>query len=292
MNKCLLVLGMILLLSCGQSRRGNVSALLKDWLGREVFFPKEAVFTIQATDTVAVDLNKFAYKIVNYVDTTGCTTCRLQLSMWDDFWTEISSVTPDKTALLFFLCPKDLRELKYALKYDNFKHPVCVDLNDNFNQINKFPANSAFHTFLLNEKNQIVAMGNPINNLKVRSLYLKIIRGETDSQEKETPRSHTSVEADRTEADMGSFYWREERMAEFTLKNTGDIPLVIHAVNTSCGCTRAEYDAKPARPGESIVLRVTYKADNPGHFRKLVTVYCNTEEGMLRLMVTGEAEDK
>lgn len=60
MNKCLLVLGMILLLSCGQSRRGNVNALLKDWLGREVFFPKEAVFTIQATDTVAVDLNKFA----------------------------------------------------------------------------------------------------------------------------------------------------------------------------------------------------------------------------------------
>ena len=74
--------------------------------------------------------------------------------------------------------------------------------------------------------------------------------------------------------------------------DTGDIPLVIHAVNTSCGCTRAEYDAKPARPGESIVLRVTYKADNPGHFRKLVTVFCNTEKGMLRLMVTGEAEDK
>ena len=33
----------------------------------------------------------------------------------------------------------------------------------------------------------------------------------------------------------------------------------------------------------------TYKANHPGHFRKLVTVFCNTEKGMLRLMVTGEA---
>ena len=91
---------------------------------------------------------------------------------------------------------------------------------------------------------------------------------------------------------MGRFDWREERTAEFVLKNTGDNLLVIFDVDTSCGCTRVEYDAKPARPGESMVLRVTYKADNPGYFRKEVTVRCNAEEELLKLTVTGEAEEE
>lgn len=102
MNKYLLFLGVVLLLSCGHSQRDNVNTLLKKWLGREIIFPKETVFTLQATDTIAVDLNKFRYKVVNYVDTTGCTTCKLQLSMWNDFWTELTSVVSDKIALCFF----------------------------------------------------------------------------------------------------------------------------------------------------------------------------------------------
>ena len=40
-------------------------------------------------------------------------------------------------------------------------------------------------------------MGNPVSNLKVRNLYLKIIRGETGSQEKKTPRSYATAEVDR-----------------------------------------------------------------------------------------------
>lgn len=140
---------------------------------------------------------------------------------------------------------------------------------------------------MLNKDNRVLAVGNPVHNPKIKELYLKIIRGETVSQEKETSRAQTTVEADRTEADMGRFDWREERTAEFVLKNTGDNLLVIFDVDTSCGCTRVEYDAKPARPGESMVLRVTYKADNPGYFRKEVTVRCNAEEELLKLTVTG-----
>uniref|UniRef100_UPI0023F21399 DUF1573 domain-containing protein n=1 Tax=Mediterranea massiliensis TaxID=1841865 RepID=UPI0023F21399 len=59
--------------------------------------------------------------------------------------------------------------------------------------------------------------------------------------------------------------WLFQQTAEFVLKNTGRHPLVIFDTYASCGCTRVEYDGKPARPGEGVVLRVTYKADNPGH---------------------------
>ena len=81
----------------------------------------------------------------------------------------------------------------------------------------------------------------------------------------------------------------EKKEWKVTLKNTGDAPLVIHGVDTSCGCTRVEYSQRPLRPGEETTLLIVYEADEAGHFRKTVDVYCNTADVPLRISVTGEA---
>lgn len=178
------------------------------------------------------------------------------------------------------------------LKRENFHHPIWIDKENMLNKLNHFPADPTFQTFLLDKDNRVLAVGNPIHNPKVKELYLKIIRGENVSQEEETPRTQTTMKVDRTEADMGRFDWREKQTAEFVLKNTGDSPLVIFDTHTSCGCTQAEYDGKPVLPGDNLVVRVTYKADNPGYFRKSVLVRSNAEQELLKLMVTGEAEER
>lgn len=178
------------------------------------------------------------------------------------------------------------------LKRENFHHPIWIDKENMLDKLNHFPADPTFQTFLLDKDNRVLAVGNPVHNPKVKELYLKIIRGENVSQEEETPRAQTTVEVDRTEADMGRFDWREEQTAEFVLKNTGDSPLVILDTHTSCGCTQAEYDGKPVLPGDNLVVRVTYKADNPGYFRKSVLVRSNAEQELLKLIVTGEAEER
>ena len=54
---------------------------------------------------------------------------------------------------------------------------MCVDVDNRFNKLNNFPADMTFQTFLLDKNNKVVAIGNPIHNLKVRELYLKIIQG-------------------------------------------------------------------------------------------------------------------
>ena len=285
--------GLILLfflLSC-QGKRNEAGTILQEWQGKEIYFPDNMTFTIRGNDTVDFSCQG-KYKILSYVDSTGCTSCKLGLDEWAKYISQIDSVVSDSVKFLFFFCPKDGMEIYQMLRIKKFEYPICIDNDDKMNKLNHFPSDERFQTFLLDKNNRVLAVGNPVHNPKVKELYLKIIRGETGSQEKETPRSYAIAEVDRKEADMGRFNWREERTAEFVLKNTGRIPLVIQAVNTSCGCTRVEYDEKPARSGESIVLRVTYKANHPGHFRKLVTVFCNTEKGMLRLMVTGEAEER
>ena len=89
---------------------------------------------------------------------------------------------------------------------------------------------------------------------------------------------------------LGSFDWKKEQKATFILKNTGNHPLVIEHVNTSCGCTTVDYPEEPVRPRDSISLQVTYKADHPEHFNKTIIVYCNAESSPLRLKISGTAK--
>ena len=44
----------------------------------------------------------------------------------------------------------------------------------------------------------------------------------------------------------------------FTIKNTGDAPLVITRVTASCGCTRPEWTKSPIAPGKTGEGKLTY----------------------------------
>ena len=97
----------------------------------------------------------------------------------------------------------------------------------------------------------------------------------------------TSVELLETEKDFGNIPLNEKREYVFKLVNTGNKPLVIYDVITSCGCTKAEYGKEPVRPGETMDLKVVYNAEDKGRFRKSLRVYCNVKESPLKFSVLG-----
>ena len=79
----------------------------------------------------------------------------------------------------------------------------------------------------------------------------------------------------------------------FNFKNTGKIPLVISAVNASCGCTTPEWSKEPVLPGKSGFIKVSYNPLNrPGSFNKTVTVAANIPNGTLLLKIAGEVLPK
>ena len=82
----------------------------------------------------------------------------------------------------------------------------------------------------------------------------------------------------------------ENRGHIFKLVNSGNKPLVIHDVTTSCGCTKVEYNKAPVRPGRTLDLKVIYDAEEKGFFRKNLTVYCNVKESPLNLVIEGTVE--
>ena len=79
----------------------------------------------------------------------------------------------------------------------------------------------------------------------------------------------------------------------FELKNTGDKPLVIMQVVTSCGCTRPEFPTKPIKPGKKGKIKVTFSPiGRPGPFRKEIRVKTNGRNKMVRLHIEGSVIGK
>jgi len=76
------------------------------------------------------------------------------------------------------------------------------------------------------------------------------------------------------------------RVFEFT--NTGDQPLVISDVKSSCGCTVPEKPKDPIAPGKTGEIKVKYDTKRVGPIRKTVTVYSNAEEPIKALKIKGE----
>ena len=287
LNRVLLLIGCALcFVSCKENEKERIARLVNEWEGKEVKFPSHSVFTIQGRDTVTLDYCYANFKVVTYIDSIGCTSCKLQLHRWKELIAEMDSVTSGSVPFLFYFHPKDVKELRYLTRRDNFTYPICFDEMDDFNKLNRFPSDMTFQSFLLDKENRVIGMGNPVHNPKVKELYLMKITGE--KQQEEAPL--TEIGTFETEFDFGTFPMAEKQEHVFRLKNEGDKLLVIHDVVTSCGCTKVEYRKEPVRPNEEFELKVIYEAEESGRFNKTLTVYCNAKNTPIRLRIKGIVE--
>lgn len=277
---------LLVVVACQDRKREEAVSSVKEWLGKEILFPKNSVFTIRGKDTIDFALNASNYKIVSYIDTAGCTTCKLKLAEWQRFMEEVDAASPTHTPFIFYLYPKEVKDLLIEFRREAFNYPVCLDEKDEFNRLNKLAESKALRTFLLDKENKIVAIGNPLENPNVKKFYLKLLTG----KEQETSAVITKVELSTQELDFGTFPKEEQRTGEILFKNVGDKPFVIHDVVTSCGCTKVDYPKTPTPPGGTLKFTITYEADSHGYFRKSLKVYGNMAESPIKLAVRGETQ--
>lgn len=278
---------LLLFQSCRPSESESMERLLNQWHGKEIQFPSVPKFAVYGEDTVEMGISSENYKIVHYLDSTGCTTCKMDLDRWKTFIGYMDSVSQSSVSCLIYIHATRKRDVKIALKEGRFDYPVCLDTSNEFNRLNGLPLNPVFQTLLLDKDNKVVAMGDPVKNPRVKELYLNIISGkETHAEMKE---SRTTAKLSHATIDLGTFFWEEQQDTTVTLQNTGKLPLVIHDIATSCGCTVADYDKRPASPGQGIQIRISYNAEHPERFNKTVVVYCNAERSPLVLRVIGDA---
>ncbi|KXX68053.1 hypothetical protein AVL50_23845 [Flammeovirga sp. SJP92] len=83
------------------------------------------------------------------------------------------------------------------------------------------------------------------------------------------------------EFDFGEITEGDKVTHVFNYKNTGEVPLLITNVRTTCGCTAPNWSKEPLAPGETAELTVSFNsAHKKGTQVKRVTISANVEDGM------------
>ena len=92
------------------------------------------------------------------------------------------------------------------------------------------------------------------------------------------------IEAKSHVINLGQVAFRQPVVAEYELHNKSSHAMKIWKVYTSCGCTTADYPTGNIQGGSNFTLRVTYDANQMGHFEKEIAVYTN--DGINPLILT------
>ena len=97
---------------------------------------------------------------------------------------------------------------------------------------------------------------------------------------KEAAGNVTSLEFDKLIHDFGDVESEVGNTTSFIVTNTGDKPLIISDVSTTCGCTTPKKPDGPIAPGKSDEIQVTFKSkpSQKNEIKKTVTITANTAE--------------
>ncbi len=83
------------------------------------------------------------------------------------------------------------------------------------------------------------------------------------------------IEFEKIVHDYGDVPYNGNGECEFRFTNTGNEPLLVQKPKSSCGCTIPSWPKEPILPGESEVIKVTYRTNRVGNINKTVTVTSN-----------------
>jgi len=282
--------------SCIKKSDDNLN-IVQQWNEKEIQIPKNISFKTLGRDTICSEMLKHHYKVLIYLDASSCISCRLNLPLWKSYIDSCQHAGVD-VSFLFVVQSDKYAELEYKLEMSHFKYPIIYDTKDEWNALNKFPDPEEFRTFLLNEKNNVILIGNPVQNRKIRKLYDAIFSNKKiilEKREKVVAKEdpiiqNTTVQVEQDSINLGKFSFNKIKKATYRLRNTGNYPLIIQSVNTSCGCTAAHYDKNPVAKGGIANVVLEFKPISVGYFHKTAKVVCNARNGFIHLTISGVVE--
>lgn len=99
------------------------------------------------------------------------------------------------------------------------------------------------------------------------------------------------IEFKDTTIDYGTVEKGADGVRVFEFTNTGDAPLIISKVKSTCGCTVPKKPEAPIMPGETGEIEVKYDTKRVMPIRKTITVLSNAETPTVALKIKGNVID-
>lgn len=123
------------------------------------------------------------------------------------------------------------------------------------------------------------------------AVFVSLIAGACSENNAVEIGNKTSMVVNET-FDAGTVVKGEIIKATFTVRNTGNYPLVISEVKGSCSCTVASRPEEPIQPGEDAVIKAEVDTENAsvGRLSKSVRIVANTEPSITEVGVTANVK--
>lgn len=176
---------LLFLISCNFSSNENkewkkhVEAIINSWKGKTIILPDTLMVVDKDNSLQKRCLREFQskFKIVTFID-ASCSACLNNFSYWEAFIDESKLKRCDCDFLVFVNIDKlewmDIRSLK-------FTYPFIIDSTCQFVEKNCI-YDKRFQTFLVNEKNEVIVIGDPTVNKELGILYKDILFNSTNYQ--------------------------------------------------------------------------------------------------------------
>lgn len=114
-------------------------------------------------------------------------------------------------------------------------------------------------------------------------LFIGLISFSVNAQDKKA-----KIEFKTETIDYGTIEKGSNGVREFEFTNTGDAPLIISNVTSTCGCTIPKKPDAPILPGKTGVIEVKYDTNRVNPIRKTITVISNADTPSVALKIKGE----
>ncbi len=133
----------------------------------------------------------------------------------------------------------------------------------------------------LHNKSKMIVMKNLI-----AILFVGLISFASVAQEK-----MAKIEFKTDVIDYGTIEKGANGVRTFEFTNTGDAPLIISKVSSTCGCTVPKKPKDPILPGQTGEISVKYDTNRVMPIRKTITVLSNASTPTVALKIKGNVVD-
>lgn len=115
------------------------------------------------------------YKLIHYIDSASCSSCYLQKVKINDFLFHMEDLSNNEFYNVIILTPGSnaKKDLEHLFSEKLIPQTIFIDSANTFLQKNPhIPSETMYHTFLLDENDKAILVGNPITNKKIKELLM------------------------------------------------------------------------------------------------------------------------
>lgn len=278
------LLVMVVLGAC--TKRSKQKSIVEEWVGKELIIPDGLTFQIQDIP-INYDFNNADFKIVTYIDSTGCTNCKMKLHEWKKFINSVSGNPDLDVNFLMIVNSSHKKAVINLLKEFNFNLPVAIDTANRVNALNHFPNEFIYHTFLMDRDNNVIALGNPVINPKIRMLYHKFI-SESGCYYGNAYTNNRIVRCVNGSRSIGVLQTNGLHKEVFRIENMGKRDVSIQQIVTSCDCVKATINKETLQSNTYADVNVLIETDTLiGPINRYVDVYFHELDNPVHLSLRG-----